>query len=115
MTLENWALIAEIVGSVAVVISLIFVGVQLQANTSATRSATASAASSSTSAWYIAMGGLTQASALFFNFMNDPISADAGNSDHCNEHIDRHDDDRDRANAVKRGPHFVTLPGGVGH
>jgi hypothetical protein len=72
MTLEKWALIAEIVGSVAIVISLIFVGVQLRANTSATRSATASAASSATTAWYNAMGTSAQASALFFNFFNDP-------------------------------------------
>ena len=74
MALEQWALIAEIVGSAAVVVSLIFVGVQLRANTSATRSATASAASSSTSTWYNAMGTSPQASALFFNFMNDPDS-----------------------------------------
>lgn len=74
MTLENWALIAEIVASVAIVVSLIFVGVQLRSNTSATRSATASAASSAISAWYNAMGTSAQASALFFNFMNDPDS-----------------------------------------
>ena len=95
MTLEYWAFVADIVGSATVVISLIFVGVQLQAHTSATRPAMASAASSSTSAWYIAMGSSAQARALFFNFMTDPISADAWNSDHCNEHIDRHDDDHD--------------------
>ena len=77
MTLENWALIAEIVGSVAIVISLIFVGVQLRTNTLATRSATASAASSATSAWYNAMGTSAQASALFFDFMNDPDSLTA--------------------------------------
>jgi hypothetical protein len=74
MTLENWALIAEIIGSIAVVVSLIFVGVQLRDNTSATKSATASAASSATSAWYNAMGTSAQASALFFDFMNDPDS-----------------------------------------
>jgi hypothetical protein len=74
MTLEQWALIAEIVGSVAIVVSLIFVGVQLQANTSATKSATASAASSATCAWYNGMGTTAQARALFFNFMNDPDS-----------------------------------------
>jgi hypothetical protein len=56
MKLDKWALIAEIAGAPAIVISLIAVGVQLQANTSATRSATASAASSATSTWYNAMG-----------------------------------------------------------
>jgi hypothetical protein len=74
MKLEKWALIAEIVGALAIVISLAFVGVQLQANTSATRSATASAASFATSTWYNAMGTSAQASALFYNFMNDPAS-----------------------------------------
>lgn len=74
MKLEKWALMSEIIGAVAIVVSLVFVGVQLQSNTSATRSATASAASSATSGWYIAMGTSAQASALFFNFMNDPDS-----------------------------------------
>ena len=72
MKLEKWALMSEIVGAGAIVISLIFVGVQLQANASATKSATASAASAATSSWYIAMGTSEQASALFFNFMNAP-------------------------------------------
>ena len=77
MKLEKMTQIAEIVGAAAIVISLIFVGVQLQRNTSATRSANASDASAATSAWYIAMGTSPQASSLFYNFMNDPDSVTA--------------------------------------
>jgi hypothetical protein len=70
--LEKYALIAEIVGAIAIVVSLLFVGVQMQDTARATRSATASAASAATSDWYYVMGSSPQASALFFNFMNDP-------------------------------------------
>ena len=38
--LQKWALIAEVIGAVAVVISLIFVGIELRSNTEATRAAT---------------------------------------------------------------------------
>ena len=70
--LQEYALIAEIVGAVTIVVSLLFVGFQLHENTMATRSATASAASATTSAWYTALGTSEQSSALFFQFINDP-------------------------------------------
>ena len=38
--LQKWALIAEVIGAVAVVVSLIFVGIELRSNTEATRAAT---------------------------------------------------------------------------
>jgi len=40
MKLERWALIAEIVGGVAIVLSLIFVGLEIRRNTTATYAAT---------------------------------------------------------------------------
>ena len=40
MKLEKWALIAEIVGGVAIVLSLIFVGAEIRRNTAATYAAT---------------------------------------------------------------------------
>ena len=39
-TLEDYALIAEIISAVAIIISLIFVGVQIKANTKATQAST---------------------------------------------------------------------------
>lgn len=39
-TLEEYALIAEIVSAIAIIISLVFIGVQIKANTKATQAAT---------------------------------------------------------------------------
>jgi hypothetical protein len=72
--LSEVAHIAEIVGAVAIVLSLIFVGIQLQKNTSATRSASAIAATNSMSQWYSNLGSNEQNSNLFRNFMADPSS-----------------------------------------
>ncbi|MFT7314147.1 MAG: hypothetical protein ACI9J5_002289, partial [Paraglaciecola sp.] len=47
--LSEVAEIAEIIGAVAIVLSLVFVGAQLQKNTSATKSASAIAAANSMS------------------------------------------------------------------
>ena len=69
--LQRWALLAEVIGGIAVVISLVFVGVQMRANTRATKSATANAANTATSAWYTAIGNDSESSALFYRFMTD--------------------------------------------
>lgn len=53
VTLQEVASIAEIAGGFAVVISLIYVGLQLRQNTSAIRSATAQAVHDNYAAWYI--------------------------------------------------------------
>ena len=39
-TLEEYALIAEIISAIAIIISLVFVGVQIKANTKATQAST---------------------------------------------------------------------------
>ena len=72
-TLSDFASIAEVIGAVAVIVSLIFVGFQLRETARATRTATASAASASMSAWYTATGGSEQTSALFLNFFFRPL------------------------------------------
>jgi hypothetical protein len=53
MTLQDIASIAEIAGAVAVVISLIYVGLQVRQNTAAVQSATAQAVHDNYAAWYI--------------------------------------------------------------
>lgn len=50
--LNEWANIAEIAGTAAVVISLIFVGVQINQNTVATRAAASQAVHGSFATWY---------------------------------------------------------------
>lgn len=72
--LQKVSIITEIVGAVAIVISLIFVGVQFIENTKATKSATAVSTVGTISSWYIEMGNNQQSSGLFWNFMADPDS-----------------------------------------
>jgi hypothetical protein len=55
-SLKKIALITEIIGGVALFVSLIFVGVQFKENTTATRSATANAANAITVSWYTETG-----------------------------------------------------------
>lgn len=70
--LKKIALIAEIFGGIAILISLIFVGIQFKENTKATKSANASATMSALANWYIAIGNNSESSQLYYNFMADP-------------------------------------------
>ncbi len=72
--LQKINIVTEIVGVVAIVISLIFVGIQFTENTKATKSATATSTVATISSWYIEMGNNQQSSSLFWNFMADPES-----------------------------------------
>jgi hypothetical protein len=72
MKLSDWASVAEIIGAVAVVVSLIYVGYQVNDNTSAIRSAAANDASVAMQTWYLEMGSNRQASDLWFNAMTSP-------------------------------------------
>ena len=65
--LSDWASIAEIVGGVAIVISLIYVGLQVSDSTRAVRSATANDAAAVTISWYLEVGSDAQRSEIFFN------------------------------------------------
>ncbi|WOH38017.1 hypothetical protein RI844_01930 [Thalassotalea fonticola] len=70
--LSDYSSIAEIISAAAIVLSLIFVGVQLQDNTKATRSNSAISASTATAQWYITLGSNTENSTLFRNFIIKP-------------------------------------------
>lgn len=70
--LQKITLITEIVGAVAIVISLIFVGIQFTENTKATKSATAASTVATIASWYTEMGNNQQSSNMFYNFMADP-------------------------------------------
>ena len=72
--LQRISIITGIVGAVAIVISLIFVGIQFIENTKATKSATAASTVATISSWYTKMGNNQQSSSLFWNFMADPES-----------------------------------------
>ncbi|RLD25933.1 MAG: hypothetical protein DRI75_12610 [Bacteroidetes bacterium] len=70
--LKNIALFAEILGGIAILISLIFVGIQFKENAKATKSANASATVAALANWYVEMGNNSESSELFYNFMADP-------------------------------------------
>ena len=70
--LPEYALIAEIIGAFAIIVSLFFVGFQLRENAKATRSTTANASIASISNWYSGMGQSAQVSANFLNAMENP-------------------------------------------
>lgn len=72
--LENIALIIEIIGGIAIVISLIFVGLQFKENAKATRSATALATVSEMASWYSNIGNSEQGSYIYWNFLKNPDS-----------------------------------------
>lgn len=72
--IQKISIITEIVGTVAIVISLIFVGIQFTENTKATKSATAASTVATISSWYSDMGNNQQSSSLFYNFMATPDS-----------------------------------------
>ena len=72
--LQKISIVTEIVGAIAIVISLIFVGIQFTENTKTTKSATAASTVATISSWYIEMGNNQQSSSLFWNFMADPES-----------------------------------------
>jgi len=69
MNLQDFASIAEIVGGVAVVVSLIYVGLQVNDSASAIRSAAASDATEAMQSWYLEMASNRQASDIWFNAM----------------------------------------------
>ena len=66
------ASIAEVVGAIAIVVSLVYVGVQVTDSTRAVRSATANETASALSAWYAQLGGNLQASQIFLDGMTNP-------------------------------------------
>lgn len=74
LKLSDWASIAEVVGAIAIVISLIYVGIQLNNSTRAVRSATANATSTAISSWYSDIGTNLQASEVFLKGIANPES-----------------------------------------
>lgn len=66
LKLAEYASIAEIIGAFAVVISLLYVGVQVNDSASAVRAASANDANVSLQNWYLQIGSDQQTSELFY-------------------------------------------------
>lgn len=77
MSLQDWASIVEIVGGIAVIVSLIYVGLQVNDSTSAIRSSAASDATKTMQSWYLEMGRNRRASDIWYNAMTsaEPLPA----------------------------------------
>jgi hypothetical protein len=73
--LTDLASIAEIIGAFAVVISLIYVGVQVNDSASAVRSASVNDAAVSVQNWYLQIGSDAQTSKIFYDgiMSKDPL------------------------------------------
>lgn len=76
LKLSEMSNVAEIVGAFAIVLSLIYVGIQVKDSAAATRSAAVKDASDAVQSWYLEIGGNRQASDLWFNSMtsSSPLS-----------------------------------------
>ncbi len=72
MTLLEWGALGELVGGIAIIGSLIYVGVQVKDSAKATRSAAASDATVSVQTFYLEMGSNRQASEVLFNALTSP-------------------------------------------
>lgn len=74
LKLSEMANIAEIVAAAAIIVSLVYVGVQVNDSTRAVRSATANDISAAVSSWYITVGSNQQASQIYYGGMRNPDS-----------------------------------------
>jgi len=76
MTLLEWGALGELIGAIAIIGSLIYVGVQVKDSARATRSAATNDASGAMQSWYQEMGSNRQASDVWLNAMtsSDPLS-----------------------------------------
>jgi hypothetical protein len=72
MVLEIAANYADVLGGIAVVVSLIYVGIKVNHGTSAIRSSAANDASVAMQSWYLTMGSNRQASDVWFDAMTSP-------------------------------------------
>jgi hypothetical protein len=77
LSLSDFASIAEVVGALAVVISLIYVGMQVQDSTRAVRSATANETTNAISAWYENIAVDPETVQLLYAGASDPDSLTA--------------------------------------
>jgi hypothetical protein len=71
-SLQDWANLAEITGTAAIIFSLLFVGWQISDNTREMRSAAAHNATESLQNWYVEIATNPQAAQVFRRGMSDP-------------------------------------------
>lgn len=72
--LKKTALLIEMIGGIAIIISLLFVGIQVRESSKATRSATAASTVSQVTSFYSDLGNNTEGSRIFYEFQMRPDS-----------------------------------------
>ncbi len=77
MTLLEWGALGELIGGIAIIVSLIYVGIQVKDSAGATRSAAANDASVTMQSWYLEIGSNREASDVWFNAMMSTESLSA--------------------------------------
>ena len=73
-SLQEWANLAEIAGTAAIIFSLVFVGFQISDNTREMRSAAAHNATESLQSWYVEIATNLDAAHIFRKGMSDPTA-----------------------------------------
>jgi hypothetical protein len=76
MTLQDWSNLAQVIGALAVVISLFYVGFQIKRNTGAVRSATAQAVHDNYADWYMNLMGNAELNRIAIKGLKDYSSLD---------------------------------------
>ena len=74
LTLIDLASIAQIAGALAVIVSLVYVAIQVKSNSIAVRSGAGNAANVAVQSWYLELGANQQASDLFIKAMTSEES-----------------------------------------
>jgi hypothetical protein len=70
--LSDMASVAEVIGALAIVVSLIYVGIQVEDSTRAVRSATANEITATLTTWYREVGTDPEAGRIFLDGMTNP-------------------------------------------
>ena len=84
--LEEYALIAEIISGIAIIVSLIFVGVQIKRNTQATQASTFQAIADLDINLLLSFGNSKELARLISTFRDDPDSLTEEEQNHGNKH-----------------------------
>ena len=72
LKLSEWAHVAEIIGAAAIIISLLYVSIQVKDSTRAIKSTATNDAATAMQAWYLTVGGDEQTSRVFYGGMTAP-------------------------------------------
>lgn len=74
MSLEQLALLAEVLGAVAILVTLIYLAIQVKDSARASRSAAVTDATTAMQGFYEQLGANSEASDLFLNGLRDPLA-----------------------------------------